>query len=103
MWRKMMNNVVRTCLLVIGWTSFQFHASAAEDLAKQAVAILSQRCHACHGVEFRHDQLDVLQESSLLSTLTLGNEEIAYIEPGDPEASWVCRKLPTSRCRPGNR
>ena len=65
----------------------------AEDLEKQAKSILSQRCQACHGIEFHHETLDVLDKASLYSSTVVGSEKIPYIKPGDLEGSWIWQKI----------
>ena len=64
-------------------------AGRADELAKQATAVLKQYCHQCHGITKQAPGLDVLD----LSVLTANRgEELPYITPGDPAQSLIWRR-----------
>lgn len=93
MWSASLNLSTHVCLLVFAPIYLISDVVFAENLSKQAKSILSQRCQACHGIEFHYNELDVLNEMSLFSNVTIGDEEIAYIKPGAPKASWIWQKI----------
>lgn len=72
-------------------------AEAAADSAEKARAVLEKYCYQCHGIAFKHPDLDVLKPKVLI--------DMGLVVPGKPEESqlWdaagVDRRMPPGNTR----
>ncbi|XZE53027.1 c-type cytochrome domain-containing protein [Planctomycetaceae bacterium SH139] len=67
----------------LGLVSASVHADGLSD---EVFGILSNRCHSCHGVELKHEKLNVLEHSILIGDR--GDEDkTPYVTPGNLEES----------------
>lgn len=63
-----------------------------QQLAEAGWTILKTHCYRCHGVDFMHPQLDVLDRATLLRPEgEKGQPQTAFIVPGKPDESriWI--------------
>jgi serine/threonine-protein kinase len=75
-------------------------AAFAEDLAGEAYQVLKAHCYRCHGVEFKVENLHVLDHDRLLASR--GSQRTAYVVPGDPDSSKLWTFVESGLMPPGN-
>ncbi len=75
-------------------------ARADAELATEAQEILRNRCHRCHGLEFRVEGLDVLDHDTL--TRDRGADRPAYIVPGNAGESKLWLYVEDDTMPPGD-
>ncbi|WP_232529995.1 c-type cytochrome domain-containing protein [Rosistilla oblonga] len=63
------------------------------DAGDQAYKLLKENCHRCHGVEFKHDRLNVLDRDVLVAKPVTDPDEDPYVTPGAPDASRLWRAI----------
>lgn len=73
----------------------------AEGLTEQAISILKNRCHSCHGVEYKYDKLNVLDHEVLVAA-SKDDLQDPFVTPGDPALSKLWHVIKDGRMPPRN-
>ncbi len=80
-------SILRTLACVLGITNVQTSGITAGDLDVDAIQILTEKCHACHGVEFKHERLNVLDRETLVAKPSAVDDTLPFITPGEVDSS----------------
>jgi serine/threonine-protein kinase len=86
-------------LMATDATAGEEEGKTIDETARAAVSVLSERCHACHGVDFAHAKLNVLDSAVLLGPPDSEFED-PYITPGDLEKSRIWQMISDQRMPP---
>lgn len=88
---------------------FANHALASEDLdpeslamANRVVELLTQKCHNCHGVDYMHENLNILDFELLREEPSPPYERLPYVVAGDLEGSLLWKVIEEDRMPPKN-
>ncbi|WP_404310750.1 c-type cytochrome domain-containing protein [Neorhodopirellula lusitana] len=113
------SSVLRECLklsgvllvvLVLGQADNR-RAAASEvseadpnQLAKSAIHVLRERCHRCHGVEFKIETMNVLDRDTLVDRVKKrgDNADVGVVVPGDPDQSLLWQVISDDQMPPKN-
>ena len=73
---------------------------AEDSLSDRAYRIFKDNCHRCHGVEFKFEDLNVLDLECLLAPPRADDDKGPYVTAGDPSKSRVWKQVGDSQMPP---
>ena len=68
---------------------FEVVAAERNELAQDVLEIFRNRCYRCHGAELKSARLEILDHRLVVEE----NGEETYIAPGNPDGSYVWRRI----------